>query len=99
MPELQKVLTEIDVSTQRAHSVMDLAPYLSIIESIQSAGGVGAQVALSEGEARRTEKRRLSLAAKEKSFKLTWRKAPEGFLKFVLSQAGQPAPGGRTRRK
>lgn len=78
---------------------MDLAPYLEIIDSIKGQDGVGAELTLTPDESQRTEKRRLSLAAKQRGFKLTWRKAREGGLRFVLSAGGSPAPGGRKRRK
>ena len=98
MPELTKVLTESDVTAQRARAAMDLAPYLQIVELIMRQGGVGGEVTLSGSESQRTEKRRLSLAAKQSGHQLTWRKAPKGQLRFVLSAPGEPAPGGRRRR-
>lgn len=98
MPELTKVLTESDVTAQRARAVMDLAPYLEIVEQITRQGGVGGEITLSANESQRTEKRRLSLAAKQTGHKLTWRKSPKGQLRFVLSAPGEQAPGGRRRR-
>lgn len=98
MPRLNKVLTEADLSAARVPAVMDLTPYLNIIDDISKQGGVGGEIALSPNESQRTEKRRLSLAAKHKGLKLTWRKSPPGQLRFVLSSPGQPVPGGRRRR-
>ncbi len=98
MPKLNKVLTEADLSAARAPAVMDLTPYLTIIQDIIEQGGVGGEVILSGNESQRTEKRRLSLAAKQKGLKLTWRKSPAGELKFVLARPGQAVPGGRKRR-
>ena len=98
MPKLSKVLTEGDLSAARAPAIMDLTPYLSIIDDITKQGGVGGEISLGPNESQRTEKRRLSLAAKQKGFKLTWRKSPPGELRFVLATPGQPAPGGRRRR-
>jgi hypothetical protein len=99
MPTLQKVLKEADLAGSRAPAGMDLGPYLELIDSIRGDGGVGGEVALAADESQRTEKRRLSLAAKQRGYKLTWRKARSGGLKFLLSQPGQAAPGGRRRRK
>ncbi len=98
MPKLVKVLTEADLASARAPAAMDLTPYLRIIDDITGQGGVGGDVTLSPNESQRTEKRRLSLAAKQRGLKLTWRKAPSGQLRFVLSAPGEPAPGGRRRR-
>lgn len=78
---------------------MDLSPYLDIIESIRSEGGVGGEVTLQNDESKRAEKRRLSIAAKQLGTKVTWRKGEDGVLRFVLSEPGQPVPGGRARRE
>jgi hypothetical protein len=99
MPTLEKVLKESDLTASRTPPGMDLGPYLELIDSIKGDGGVGGEVSLKADESQRTEKRRLSLAAKQRGYKLTWRKARHGGLKFVLSQPGQAAPGGRRRRK
>ncbi len=99
MPKLSKVLTESDLRAARARPAMDLTPYLEIVDSVIKQGGVGGQVTLLPEESQRTEKRRLSLAAKQRQVELTWRKAPAGELKFVLSEPGKPAPGGRRRRE
>ncbi len=99
MPKLTKVLTETDLTAARARPVMDLKPYLNVIEEITKQGGVGGEVSLAPTESQRTEKRRLSLAAKQLGYKLTWRKSTPGDLKFVLSSPGQAAPGGRRRRE
>jgi hypothetical protein len=98
MPKLIKVLSESDLSAARAPAIMDLTPYLNIIDEIAKQGGVGGEIKLGPNESQRTEKRRLSLAAKQKGLKLTWRKSSPGELKFVLSAPGQAAPGGRRRR-
>ena len=99
MPKLTKVLTEADLTAARARPVMDLTPYLNVIGEITKQGGVGGEITLGANESQRTEKRRLSLAAKQLGYKLTWRKSGPGELKFVLSSPGQPAPGGRRRRE
>lgn len=98
MPQLTKVLSESDVTAQRARPIMDLAPYLEIVNRIVQQGGVGGELSLTDNESQRTEKRRLSLAAKQRGYKLTWRKSPRGQLRFVLSSPGEQAPGGRRRR-
>jgi hypothetical protein len=99
MPKVTKILTDADLSAARARPVMDLTPYLEIVDAIGKQGGVGAEVNLAPGESQRTEKRRLSLAAKQRGLKLTWRKSGAGELKFVLASEGEQAPGGRRRRK
>ena len=98
MPELSRVLTEDDLRRGGATAGPDLTPYMDLIDTIREQGGVGGTLTLSEGESQRTEKRRMSVAAKERGFQLTWRKAPEGRLRFVLAAPGQPAPGARARR-
>ncbi len=99
MPQLTRVLTESDLTAARARPVMDLRPYINVIEQILKQGGVGGELTLTSGESQRTEKRRLSLAAKQLGYKLTWRKSTAGELKFVLATPGSPAPGGRRRRE
>ena len=99
MPELTKVLTETDLASNRGQSRMDLTPYFEIIDHIASQQGLGGEVALRDGESKRTEKRRLSIAAKQRDMKLTWRKSREGELRFVLSAPGTTPPDGRRRRK
>ena len=98
MPQLAKVLTQEDMSRGTTASRMDLAAYVDIIESIRNQDGVGGDVELQDGESKRTEKRRLSLAAKQAGAKLTWRKSQDGMLRFVLSEPGGAVPGGRPRR-
>ena len=98
MPQLDKVLAEQDLHRGRAAASLDLAPYMDIIDNIREQGGVGGTLSLSEDESQRTEKRRMSVAAKERGLKLVWRKAPERQLRFVLAEEGQPTPGGRPRR-
>ena len=99
MPKLAKVLTDADLRAARARPVMDLTPYLEVIDSITRQGGVGGELVLSPDESQRTEKRRLSLAAKQRNLVLTWRKSSPGQLRFVLSAPGEQAPGGRRRRE
>ena len=99
MPTLAKILTESDLTRSRAQTGLDLGPYLDIIESVSGGSGVGGEVQLTPSESQRTEKRRLTLAAKQKGFSLTWRKSPQGVLRFVLSRAGSLPPGGRKRRR
>jgi hypothetical protein len=99
MPDLTKVLSESDLKAARARPVMDLAPYLQIVDSIMAQGGVGGEVKLLPGESQRTEKRRLSLAAKQRGVRLTWRKSPPAVLRFVLAAPGEQPPGGRRRRE
>src|SRR5437870_5274479 len=99
MPQIHRILRESDLSASRSPAGMDLTPYLEMIDSIRKDDGVGAELMLGASESQRTEKRRLSLAAKQRGLKLTWRKARDGGLRFVLSSEGAPAPGGRKRRK
>ena len=99
MPELTSVLTEEDLRRRGATQRQDLTPYMSLLDEIREGNGVGGVVTLSEGEQQRTEKRRLSLAARQRGYSLTWRRAAEPRqLRFVLAEEGQPTPGGRARR-
>ena len=97
MPELAKVLTQEDLS-RSAPTRLDLQDYVSIIDTVRDQDGVGGLILLNEGENQRTEKRRLTVAAKQEGYELTWRTAPEGQLRFVLSRPGEPKAGGRERR-
>ena len=97
MPTLKQVLTEDDI--RRIPVQMDLTPYVEIIESITSQEGKGGTVSLTEGEVQRTEKRRLSLAARQKSLKLTWRKSDAGELKFVIAPTDPTPTNGRRRSR
>jgi hypothetical protein len=99
MPSLAKVLQHEDVQRGRGMVRMDLTPYTDIIESVRSEGGVGGELTLHDDESKRTEKRRLSIAAKQVGMKVTWRKADDGVLRFVLSEPGGPVPGGRQRTR
>ncbi len=99
MPKLERVIQESDLTSSRASAGMDLTPYLEMLEQISSEGGIGGEVSLGAGESQRTEKRRLSVAAKQRGQKLTWRKSQQGRLRFVLSHQGSPPPDGRRRRK
>ena len=98
MPKLAKVLTEADLTSARGQSRMDLTPYTEIIDEVSRQGGLGGELTLAPGESQRTEKRRLSIAAKQRDVKLTWRKPREGGLRFVLSNPGASPPDGRRRR-
>jgi hypothetical protein len=99
MPELTKVLTTEDLQRRGAISALDLASYVAIIAGIREQGGVGGVLTLGEEERQRTEKRRMSMAAKQLGLQLTWRSSSPGQLRFVLSEAGQPVPGSRPRRR
>src|SRR5688500_1218405 len=68
------------------------------VHSEREQGGAGGVLALADGENQRIEKRRLSMAAKQRGVTPTWRTAPEGQLRFVVAQKAQPAPGGRSWR-
>jgi hypothetical protein len=99
MPQLKKVLTEADLASARGQTRMDLTPYMEIIDEVQRNDGLGGELALNPGESQRTEKRRLSIAAKQRNLKLIWRKPREENLRFVLSEPGSTPPDGRRRRK
>ena len=99
MPQLARVLREEDLRSGTNTSRMDLTPYIGLLETVRSQDGLGGMLTLDEGERQRTEKRRLSLAAKQQGYKLQWRKSQPGELRFVLAQDGQPMPGSRTRRE
>src|SRR6266508_4804368 len=98
MPELTKVLTTEDLQRHGGIGALDLSPYLAIIAGVREQGGVGGVLTLGEDESQRTEKRRMTLAAKQLGLELTWRSSTPGQLRFVLSEEGQPAPGSRPRR-
>ena len=98
MPELTTVLTEADLKRGRAAAQPDLKPYMDIIDNLREQDGVGGVLSLDEGESQRTVKRRMSIAAKERGYQLTWRKAPEQQLRFVLAAAGEAPPDARRRR-
>jgi hypothetical protein len=97
MPELTKVLTPADLQRRAPAPGRDLSLYLDLLQAVL-ADGVGATVSLGPDEQQRTEKRRLSMAAKELGYQLVWRKAPGAQLRFVLAKPGERAPGGRPRR-
>jgi hypothetical protein len=99
VPQLVRILKEEDLRSQRAPTGLDLGRYLEIIDAIVEQGGVGGEITLQEGEAQRTEKGRLTRAAKQRGLKLTWRKPRNGVLRFVLSSLGAPPPDGRRRRR
>ena len=98
MPELARVLTQEDLRRAEPGSRLDLSPYLAIIDEV-AGGGVGGLLTLDEGENQRAEKRRLSTAAKQRGYELTWRKTDPGELRFVLARPGELRPGGRPRRR
>src|SRR5215208_1279235 len=98
MPQLSRVLTEEDMQRSASTTRMDLSEYLGMIDRIRGEKGVGGEIALGDGESKRTEKRRLSIAAKQQGLRLTWRKSADGTLRFVLAEQGKEAPGGRKRR-
>jgi hypothetical protein len=98
LPSLTNVLQQEDLTRSGYATRMDLSPYIDIIERIRSEGGVGGELTLQDSENQRVEKRRLTVAAKQVGTKLTWRKADDGMLKFVLSEPGELVPGGRARR-
>jgi hypothetical protein len=99
MPELTKVLSSEDLQRRGAISALDLSPYIAIVAGVREKGGVGGVLTLAEDERQRTEKRRMSIAAKQLGVQLTWRSSSPGQLRFVLAEAGQPAPGSRPRRR
>jgi hypothetical protein len=98
MPQLVTVLNPEDMRRPGAFTRLDLSAYLSLIDAVRRQSGVGGEVTLAEGEQQRTEKRRLSIAAKQQGYRLIWRRAPAGQLRFVLAKDGQPVPGDRSRR-
>ena len=98
MPELTRVLTVDDFRRRAPTGQLDLSDYLAIMETVRQQGGRGGTVTLGADEQQRTEKRRLSLAAKAQGYNLTWRKSAPGELRFVLAEPGQPSPGSRRRR-
>ena len=98
MPQLTTVLTADDLQRRQSARAQDLRSYFELLEAVREQGGVGAVLTLGEGESQRTEKRRLTVAAKERGYDLVWRRAPEGQLRFVLAEAGQRPPDARRRR-
>jgi hypothetical protein len=98
MPTLSRILTEADFQRKPYGAALDLTAYIDLLESVSRDGGVGAVVTLSEGEEQRTEKRRLSVAAKRQGYQLKWRTAQPGTLRFVLAPEGQELAGSRKPR-
>src|SRR3712207_435190 len=98
MPELTRVLSEEDLRARARANQLDLSAYMELLSTVREQNGVGGVVTLSDDEQQRTEKRRLSLAAKQQGARLIWRRSDPGQLRFVLAEEGQPAPGSRTRR-
>jgi len=72
---------------------------MEIIDEVAREGGLGGELELTSRESQRTEKRRLSIAAKQRNMKLIWRKPRDNNLRFVLSEPGTTPPDGRRRRK
>jgi hypothetical protein len=97
MPTLTKVLTAADLVRRPPIYALDLTSYVDLLQTVL-ADGVGATLTLAPDERQRTEKRRLSLAAKELGYRLVWRKPSDGQLRFVLAKPGERTPGGRPRR-
>ena len=98
MPELTRVLSEEDLRARARTNQLDLSAYMALLSTVRQQG-VGGIVTLGEDEQQRTEKRRLSLAAKQQGYKLTWRTADPGQLRFVLAEPGAPTPGSRRRER
>jgi hypothetical protein len=98
MPELKRVLSEAELKEARAPVSVDLTPYFEILSKVLESGGAGGEIELQPGEQQRTEKRRFTIAAKQRNLRLVWRRAPEGMLRFVLASIGKPVPGGRQRK-
>lgn len=99
MATLTRILSVEDLARkQRGAGSLDLAPYLTMIENILAEGGVGGTIALAPGESQRTEKGRLTRAARERGLRLVWRRGSGNELRFVLAPEGQPAPDARPRR-
>ncbi len=98
MPRLESVLTREDLERRGTASGLNLSSYFALLDAVREQGGVGATVRLGEGESQRTEKRRLSVAAKRRGYDLVWRTSAPNTLRFVLAESGQPPPGGRRRR-
>lgn len=93
MPQLARVLIADNLARRGAGtSGLDLAPYLAIIKQIGTESGVGGTLDLALDEDQRTEKGRLTRAAKVSGRTLVWRKAPAGQSRFVLAEAGGPVP-------
>jgi hypothetical protein len=98
MPELTKVLTSEDLQRRGGVTSLDLSPYVAIIAGVREQSGVGGVLTLGEDESQRTEKRRMSMAAKQLGVQLTWRSSAAKQLRFVVNEHGQPVPGSRARR-
>lgn len=71
MPQLTQVITAEELERKQRSAGMDLTPYREIITRIREEGGVGGTLVLGEGERQRTEKRRMSAAAKQEGYDLT----------------------------
>ncbi len=98
MPQLTRVITAEDLQRRPANGGLDMTPYMDILDQVREQGGVGAALSLADGEHQRTEKRRLSMAAKDRGYELTWRTSTPGQLRFVVAAPGEPKPGARKRR-
>lgn len=85
---LGEVLTAEDLRGSKGNvSAYDATKYEAVIREA-STRGVGGIVILDDGDVRRTEKRRLSVAAKATGHTLKWRKGERGTLRFLLDGAG-----------
>ncbi len=94
--EIERFLSEDDLKKRsEPTSKVDLAEQLHLIQEVVSSGSPGVVIRLSpdEDEHQRMTKRRLTDAAKQLGYTLTWRSAPAGRLRFVLSQGNETPPG------
>ena len=95
MPEWERELNPEDIE-RRAPTPKEgeLKPYMAIIDNAKQTTIRGGVVKLLPEDKQRTVKRRLSVAARQQGFNLTWRKSPvEGRLLFVLTQGDETPPG------
>ena len=98
MPIIAKLLTVEELKRAAPVSQQDLSEYISLLKQVADSGNAGADLSLGTGEDQRTEKRRLTLAAKAIDKVVVWRKAPKGTMRFVLTSKGEQAPGARAKR-
>src|SRR5262245_1164126 len=98
MPKLLRVVTEEELKSAPRYHRIDLTSYLSMLDGVLKQGGAGGVITLGEHESQRTEKRRMSGAAKQRGVTLRWRRSEPRELRFALAPEGQPLPGARKRR-
>jgi hypothetical protein len=98
MVKLGKVISLNDLAARKKRPVMDYSAYFFMIEQIIKDSGCGGMADLDEGDNARTERRRLSLAAKQLGYNLAWRKSEPKTLKFVIWKDGEKRPGGRRKK-